>query len=125
MPKNLLIKNEKSSKMKTVSRPKPASLTNQSSLFTSKSTKHSLQEPIQDTITSIEDKSSQLRSKSVTLGCTNSISNISNTENDKPNNEIDHNRCPPINIGITLDSRLRKTPVFDMLRRYSYAIIYK
>ena len=113
---NLISQNEKSSTIKIVSRPKSASLTNQLPLLTSKSTKHILQEPIQDTITSIADKSSQLRSKSVTFGWTNSINNVSNTENEKLNNELDHNQYPRINIGITLNSRLRKTPVLDMLR---------
>ena len=40
----------------------------------------------------------------------------SSTDDDKMKNRIDHTRSPRINIGITLDSRLRKTPVLDMLR---------
>ena len=55
---------------------------------------------------SIPHQSSRLRSKSVTF------------EWEKSN--IDHEKIqtstPRINIGITLDSRLRRTPVLDMLR---------
>jgi len=45
-----------------------------------------------------------IRPKSTTLGC-----QYSSTDDDRISNSR-------INIGITLDSRLRKTPVFDMLR---------
>jgi hypothetical protein len=45
-----------------------------------------------------------------------SVNDTSSTDDEKLNNPIDEIRNSRINIGITLDSRLRKTPVFDMLR---------
>jgi len=83
-----------------ISRPKSAPLIDQSP---SKPMKTILQRPIQN-------KSSPLRSKSVTFEWEN---NISSTTDDE---KINHPQNSRINIGITLDSRLRKTPVLDMLR---------
>ena len=62
-------------------------------------------------ILSISSNSSKLRSKSVTFDWENSSTD--DEENMNISNQHDNSR---INIGITLDSRLRKTPVLDMLR---------
>jgi hypothetical protein len=83
---------------------------------TIKPTKGILQRRINGTITPIPDKSPRKRSKSVTFECCSDDINTSGTDDDKIKSLIDHPRSPRINIGITLDSRLRKTPVLDMLR---------
>jgi hypothetical protein len=83
---------------------------------TIKPTKGILQRRINGTVTPIPNKSSRKRSKSVTFECHSDENNTSSTDDDKIKNLIDHTPSPRINIGITLDSRLRKTPVLDMLR---------
>jgi hypothetical protein len=95
-------------------RPLSAPLVDQ----TIKPTKGILQRRINGTLTPIPSKSSRKRSKSVTFDChgDDNNNNTSSTDDDKINNLIDHTRSPRINIGITLDSRLRKTPVLEMLR---------
>jgi len=98
------------------SRPKSVPLIDQSLSITSKPTKNILQQSIHDTIIPISNKSSPLRSKSVTFGWENYNNDTSSTDDEKINNSIDQTRNSRINIGITLDSRLRKTPVLDMLR---------
>ncbi|CAF3408777.1 unnamed protein product [Rotaria sp. Silwood1] len=98
------------------SRPKSAPLTDQLSFTSSLSTKILLQQPIHNISTPISNKSSQLCSKSLTYEWKNSNNDTSNTDDEKLNNTMNQTRSPRINIGITLDSRLRKTPVLDMLR---------
>ena len=93
-------------------RPLSAPLVDQ----TIKPTKGILQRRINGTITPIPNKSPRKRSKSVTFECYSENHNTSSTDEDKFQYQIDHTRSPRINIGITLDSRLRKTPVLDMLR---------
>ncbi|CAF0790820.1 unnamed protein product [Rotaria sordida] len=93
-------------------RPVSAPLVDQ----TIKPTKGILQRRINGTITPISNKSLRKRSKSVTFECHSDDNNTSSADDDKVKNLIDHTRSPRINIGITLDSRLRKTPVLDMLR---------
>ena len=102
--------------MSITSRPKSAPLTRPTSFSVSKPIKNILQQRIQGTVTPIPDKSSQQHSKSVTADLTNSNSITSNLDSQKQHNTMDEMRSPRINIGITLDSRLRKTPVFDLLR---------
>jgi hypothetical protein len=105
-------------------RPKSTTTTNRRPLSaplvdqTIKPTKGILQKRINDIITPIPNKSSRKRSKSVTFEChsEDNNNNTSSTDDDKIQNSIDPIRSPRINIGITLDSRLRKTPVLDMLR---------
>ncbi|CAF2516713.1 unnamed protein product [Rotaria sp. Silwood2] len=98
------------------SRPKSAPLTDQSLFSPSKPTKILSQQPIHNTSTPISNKSLQLCSKSLTYERENSNNDMPNTEDQKMNNTMNQIRSPRINIGITLDSRLRKTPVLDMLR---------
>ena len=95
-------------------RPLSAPLVDQ----TIKPTKGILQRRSNGTLTPIPNKSPRKRSKSVTFECYHeeNNNNISSTDEDQTQNLIDHSRSPRINIGITLDSRLRKTPVLDMLR---------
>jgi hypothetical protein len=54
-----------------------------------------------------------IRPKSTNFARRNSNHDITSTDDDKPIHQLSDSR---INIGITLDSRLRKTPVFNMLR---------
>jgi hypothetical protein len=68
------------------------------------------------TIHDITNKSSSIRSKSVTLDCENSDKDTSSTDDESIINQLNQTQNSRINIGITLDSRLRKTPVLDMLR---------
>jgi hypothetical protein len=75
-----------------------------------------LQRRIHGTITPILNKSSRKRSKSVTFECHRDDNHTSSTDDDKIQNLMDYTPSPRIDIGITLDSRLRKTPVLDMLR---------
>ncbi|CAF0842595.1 unnamed protein product [Rotaria sordida] len=98
------------------SRPKSAPLTDQSSLSLWKPTEILPQQRIHNTSTPISYKSSQLCSKSLTYELENSNNDTLNTDDEKINNTVNQIRSPRINIGITLDSRLRKTPVLDMLR---------
>ncbi|CAF4143717.1 unnamed protein product, partial [Rotaria magnacalcarata] len=81
-----------------------------------KPTKGILQRRINGTITPISNKAPRKRSKSVTFECHSDDNNTSSADDDRFKNLIDQTRSPRINIGITLDSRLRKTPVLDMLR---------
>ncbi len=105
--KQLIAQFEKST---TTSRPKSAPLMDQLSLVGLKSTKNILHQPTHDTNMHISDKSSQLYSKL-------EWQNYNNDILDKQiNDTIDRTPSSRINIGITLDSRLRKTPVLDMLR---------
>jgi len=96
----------------TIRRPLSAPLVDP----TTKPTKGILHRRVNDTVTPIPNKSSRKRSKSVTFECNSDDNNTSSTDEDKIKNSFDHTRSPRINIGITLDSRLRKTPVLDMLR---------
>jgi len=89
------------------SRPKSAPL-----IDPSLSSKNILPRSIHD----IPNKSSSLRSKSVTLDWENSDNDISSTDDESIMNSLNQTSNSRINIGITLDSRLRKTPVLDMLR---------
>ncbi len=85
--------------------------------LTIKPTKGILQRRINSTITPVPNKSLRKRSKSVTFEChSDENNNTSSADDDQIQNLIDHTRSPRINIGITLDSRLRRTPVLDMLR---------
>lgn len=85
--------------------------------LTMKPTKGILQRRINGTVTPVSNKSSRKRSKSVTFEChEDEINNTSSTDDDKINYFNENLPSPRINIGITLDSRLRKTPVLDMLR---------
>ncbi len=102
----LIAQFEKPNIQTLTSRPKSAPLIDESLSLTSKPPKTISQRPI-------ENKSLPLRSKSVTFDWENCNNNISSTTDDKT---IDHIQNSRINIGITLDSRLRKTPVLDMLR---------
>ncbi|CAF3405557.1 unnamed protein product [Rotaria socialis] len=81
-----------------------------------KPTKGILQRRINGTTTPISNKAPRKRSKSVTFECHSDDNNTSSADDDRFKNLIDQTRSPRINIGITLDSRLRKTPVLDMLR---------
>jgi hypothetical protein len=108
----LIAQFEKPNPITTNRRPLSAPLVDQ----TIKPTKGILQRRINGTITPIPNKSSRKRSKSVTFECHDVDNNTSSTDDDKNQNLIDYTRSPRINIGITLDSRLRKTPVLDMLR---------
>ena len=81
-----------------------------------KPTKGILQRRINGTVTPISDTSARKRSKSVTFDCHSDDHNTSSTDDEKLKSLIDHRRSPRINVGITLDSRLRKTPALDMLR---------
>ena len=84
---------------------------------TTKPTKGILQRRSNGSITPILNKSPRKRSKSVTFEChREDLNGTSSTDEERITNLIDHARSPRINIGITLDSRLRKTPVLDMLR---------
>lgn len=84
---------------------------------TNKPTKGILHRRANGSMTPILNKPPRKRSKSVTFECHREEMNItSSTDEEKMNNLLDHPRSPRINIGITLDSRLRKTPVLDMLR---------
>jgi len=87
---------------KANSRPKSAPLIDQS-LFSKN-------------IHDITNKSSSIRSKSVTLDLENSDKDTSSTDDESIMNQLNQTQNSRINIGITLDSRLRKTPVLDMLR---------
>jgi hypothetical protein len=108
----LIAQFEKPKRLPINRRPLSAPLVDQ----TIKPTKGILQRRINGTITPIPNKSLRKRSKSVTFECHSDSNNTSSTDDDKITNLIDHTRSPRINIGITLDSRLRKTPVLDMLR---------
>ncbi|CAF0854541.1 unnamed protein product [Adineta ricciae] len=83
---------------------------------TVKPTKGILQRRLHGTITPVQNKSTRKRSKSVTFECHVDENYTSSADEDKNKHLTDHLRSPRINIGITLDSRLRKTPVLDMLR---------
>lgn len=94
-------------------RPLSAPLVDQ----TSKPTKGILQRRANGSMTPILNKSLRKRSKSVTFEChRDELNSTSSTDEEKLAYLVDHPRSPRINIGITLDSRLRKTPVLDMLR---------
>ena len=108
----LIAQFEKPKPLTTNRRPLSAPLVDQ----TIKPTKGILQRRINGTMTPIPNKSLRKRSKSVTFECYSDDHNTSSTDDDKFKNIIDHTPSPRINIGITLDSRLRKTPVLDMLR---------
>lgn len=73
-----------------------------------KSTNNRLPLPLQ--------RSSKIYSKSVTFQSENSQNHTLNTNDENINTTLNQARSRRINIGITLDSRLRKTPVLDMLR---------
>lgn len=81
-----------------------------------KPTKGILQRRVNGTITPVSNKSTRKRSKSVTFDCHSDDNNTSSADDDRIKNLSDFTQSPRINIGITLDSRLRKTPVLDMLR---------
>jgi hypothetical protein len=106
--KQLIAQFEKSTT--TTSRPKSAPLIDQLSLVTLNSAKNILHQPTHDT------NISQLYSTPVTFEWQNYNNDILNTIDKQINDTIDRTPSSRINIGITLDSRLRKTPVFDMLR---------
>jgi len=111
--KQLIAQFEKST---TTSRPKSAPLIDQLSLVALNSTKNILHQPTNDTNIHTSDKSSQLYSKPVLFDWQNYNNDILNTMDKQINDTIDRTPSSRINIGITLDSRLRKTPVLDMLR---------
>jgi len=111
--RQLIAQFEKPNPITTTRRPVSAPLVDQ----TIKPMKGILQRRINGTVTPIPNKSLRKRSKSVTFEChSDDNNNTSSTDDDRMKNRIDHTRSPRINIGITLDSRLRKTPVLDMLR---------
>jgi len=105
--KQLIAQFEKST---TTSRPKSAPLIDQLSLVALNSTKNILHQPTHDT------NISQLYSTPLTFEWQNYNNDILNTRDKQINDTIDRTPSSRINIGITLDSRLRKTPVLDMLR---------
>lgn len=84
--------------------------------LTSKPTKGILQRRSNGSITPVPNKSLRKRSKSVTFECHSDDESTSSTDDEKSPSRIDPSRSPRINIGITLDSRLRKTPALEMLR---------
>ena len=100
--------------MPIVRRPVSAPLAEQ----TLKPTKGILQRRSNGTVTPVPNKSLRKRSKSVTFECYSDEqqTSTSSTDDDGMEHGIDPARSPRINIGITLDSRLRKTPALDMLR---------
>ncbi|UJR30543.1 hypothetical protein I4U23_018073 [Adineta vaga] len=109
---HLIAQFDKSNPLLTTQRPVSVPLMEQ----TIKPTKGILQRRAHGTITPIPNKSLRKRSKSVTFECHADDNHTSSTDEDKSKHFINHLRTPRINIGITLDSRLRKTPVLDMLR---------
>ncbi|CAF1332170.1 unnamed protein product [Adineta steineri] len=109
----LIAQFEKPNPMLIAQRPLSAPLVDHQTI---KPTKGILQRRIHGTITPLPNKSLRKRSKSVTFECHRDDNHTSSTDDDKTKNLSDYSRSPRINIGITLDSRLRKTPVLDMLR---------
>ena len=96
-------------------RPLSAPLVDQSL----KPTKGILQRRPTSSLTPIANKSPRKRSKSVTFDCHTDDDDqlTSSTDDDRIRQQMNHHRrSPRINIGITLDSRLRKTPALEMLR---------
>lgn len=109
----LIAQFEKPNSLTPTRRPLSAPLVDQRT----KPTKGILQRRSNGSITPIHNKSPRKRSKSVTFECHHDdLNGTSSTDEEKIIHLIDHTRSPRINIGITLDSRLRKTPVLDMLR---------
>ena len=96
----------------SIRRPLSAPLVDQ----TSKPTKGILQRRSNGSITPVPNKSLRKRSKSVTFECYADDEPTSSTDEENMRYRMDHSRSPRINIGITLDSRLRKTPALEMLR---------
>ena len=89
-----------------------------------KPTKGILQRRPTSSLTPVANKSPRKRSKSVTFDCHTDEEDdaddgqlTSSTDDDRIRQQLNyHRRSPRINIGITLDSRLRKTPALEMLR---------
>ncbi|CAM4775831.1 unnamed protein product [Rotaria magnacalcarata] len=94
---------EKSDIRSMTSRPKSPTNTN-------------LQQTIHDKVPSVSNKSSQPSVKTLDYEWDNSNSDVSYTDEEDTNTSLNQTQTPQINIGITLDSRLTKTPVLDMLR---------
>ena len=107
---------DKPNTLPSIRRPLSAPLVDQ----TSKPTKSILQRRPNSTVTPTASKSLRKRSKSVTFECHSENENdqvTSDTEEERIQCSIENRtRGPRINIGITLDSRLRRTPALDMLR---------
>ncbi|CAF0791401.1 unnamed protein product [Adineta steineri] len=76
----------------------------------------SAKQSIHSTIIPMSDKTLQLCSKPLIFECENYNNDILNITDEQINDTFNQIRTPRINIGITLNSRLRKTPVLDMLR---------
>jgi hypothetical protein len=97
-------------------RPLSAPLVDRSS----KPTKGILQRRVNSNIIPAQCKLTRKRSKSVTFECytddDDARPTISTINDDSIQQRVDHTTSPRINIGITLDSRLRRTPALDMLR---------
>ncbi|CAF3364717.1 unnamed protein product [Rotaria socialis] len=107
---------EKSNIISIASRPKSVPLIDPLVFSSSKPTNVNLQQTIHDKVPSLSNRSSQPSVKTLDYEWENSNNDVSYTDEEDVNTSLNQTQTPRINIGITLDSRLTKTPVLDMLR---------
>lgn len=110
--KEMIVQSEQSNIVSLRPRSRSTPLADPSLFSPSKSVNITSEQPTH----SVANKSSHPFSKSATYEWENSNTCTQNTGGQDSNMSANENETQRINIGITLDSRLRKTPVLDMLR---------